>query len=191
MYNFSFKPDCPDGSDSKEIAEKIRAAKSVRQNAMEFMLSKQLDTKDMIRVDLASITDFVRLEPEEIYKNITLGTFQLRLSKSYIGDLLKHGTAFVVSPDYMKKTVKKTLPSVSANSKIVAVEIVSRHRRSQIPAGADSDSKKFKNIYKIFVHYDAFGANSTAIKSNSYLLRYQSIENYFNSNMFKTISAAA
>lgn len=165
MYNFDFKPECPDGENSREIAKKIRSAKSIMTNPFEFLLSKQMNTKDLQRVTLRSINDFPRLRPSDICQNITLGTFQVRLAKSYIGDLIKNGRAYSVSEQFMKQ-VKKKLNNQEI-SKIVAVEIISRHKRSRIKAQceaqneseseAESNStdqnRSFRTVYKVFVQY--------------------------------------
>lgn len=168
MYNFDFKPDCPDGDNAMEIAHKILSAKDVQENPLEFLLKKHLDTKDLFKVGLESINDFVRLQPNDICQKITLGTFQVRLSKSYIGDLIKYGTAFLVSEDFMKKEVRKKLGKNSNGdqSKIVAVEIISRHKRSQKTLERDSKSKAFKTVYKVFVQYVPNGKDAESIKSN-------------------------
>ena len=48
--------------------------------------------------------DNPRISIKKLVTKIFLGTFQLRLSKSYVGDLIKNGTAFVISEEIFKKS---------------------------------------------------------------------------------------
>lgn len=125
-----------------------------------------MDTKDLFKVGLASINDFVRLQPNDICQKITLGTFQVRLSKSYIGDLIKYGTAFLVSEDFMKKEVRKKLGENSNGDQSKIVRIISRHKRSQKTPERDSKSKAFRTLYKVFVQYVPNGKDTESIRSN-------------------------
>lgn len=91
MCNFNHKPSCPDGQNAEQIAISIRKLAKKKLNRLEDLLTKRLDTKDLIEVNIQDIADFPRLSVEDISTNITMGSFKLRQSKSYISDLMKNG----------------------------------------------------------------------------------------------------
>lgn len=177
MYNFNEKPCCPDGNHAVEIAQKIRESTKIKMNKLEFLLHKQLNTQDFVQVNLNSVDDFVSLNPNIICREILLGTYQLGLSKSYIKDLLDNGVAYLTSDKYMRSILKKHLASYATNQnskdrlKIIAVEIASRHKRSQkaVEKEDQTQAKVFRNVYKIFILYESKGVGSESIRGTSLL----------------------
>ena len=97
MINFDHKPCCPDGDSALKVAKKLETKASIRNNCLQFLLTKQLDTKTIPMIDLSSINDFPKLNQDKIIKHIFLGSFQLKECLSYIQDLIEFGKAFLVS----------------------------------------------------------------------------------------------
>lgn len=172
MLNYAHKPCCPDGKNASKIAQKIRKLTEKNINELNFLMKKRLDTKDLERIDIKSINDFPIIKRKNIRNSILFGSFQLKQSKNYIRELIHDGIAFNVTIKLIKKIpndhLKKNL--VENNHKIIAVEIASRHKRSEViikneKISNDSKlSKKFKTTYKVFVLYESFHNHSNGIK---------------------------
>ena len=140
------------------------------------MLNKRLDTKLLIPVRLETVCDFPRLNEEEIKNGILYGFFQLKQSKSYVIDLVSNGRAYEVSNNLIKQVTNKQLKTdlIEKKTKIVAVEITSRHKRSEKktdkndkkPNQDNLNIKKFKTTYKVFVQYIPNTNSSASIIGN-------------------------
>lgn len=161
MHNFKYKPCCPDGQNAIQVAKQIVKASKIKENKLAALLTKQLNTADFVQIELSDIEDFPKLEPDVICSRILLGTFQYRLSKSYVADLLEHGVAYSMSSKYISKiTNKKLQQELNGNkSKIVAFEIASRHRR-----GVVKETKKLRVNYKVIIQYEPNNNNPESIK---------------------------
>lgn len=172
MLNFTHKSCCPDGKNASKIAKKIRKRTENKINELNFLVNKRLDTKDLERIDIELIQDFPRIKRKNIRNSIFFGSFQLKQSKSYIKELMNNGIAYKVTSQFIKKisnvNLKKNL--IEKNHKILAVEIASRHKRSEVKMINGKNLKefklsdKFKTTYKVFVLYESFKNHSSAIK---------------------------
>ena len=134
MLNFCHKPCCPDGNNALKIAQKIRKLTGTTENKLNFLLKKRLDTKDLERIEIANINDFPRINKRDIRNSIFFGSFQLNQCRSYVGELLNSGIAFNVTTQFVKKITNKDLKLKLTEKmhKIIAVEIASRHKRSEV-----------------------------------------------------------
>ncbi|RNA30700.1 Zinc finger 62 like [Brachionus plicatilis] len=99
VINFDFKPSCSDGVNAGKIAKRILKKIEKKQNNLEFLLGKQLDTKEIVPINFSEIDDFPVLKRKTMQNKIFLGSFQLRQAKSYISDLALNPTAFIVKND--------------------------------------------------------------------------------------------
>lgn len=165
MSNFVHKPICPDGVNAHQIAGKIKEKILIKDNSLDFLLSKHLDTKMIPEIELSQIEDFPKLTKEQLINNIFYGSFQIKLCVSYIGDLIKNGKAYVIDEDLKKKIPNFSQAKDFSKSRIIAVEITSRHKRSKIKdceKSTNSNNNKtkkrnyirnFRTIYKVFIHY--------------------------------------
>ena len=161
MINFSHKSCCPDGKYAIKIAKKIRkkATTLAQNNQLEFLLDRHLGSKLIPEVNLSEIHDFPRLKYKQIGRNILYGTYQLRISKSYVVDLLKKGTAYYLTNDIINQFENKELRSdlIKKKSKIIGFKISSRHKRGEIikknKCSDMSEEKQFRNLYRAFIHY--------------------------------------
>ena len=166
MYNFNHVPCSPDGIDTKKVAKRIKNKfKRLNKNPLIFLLNKQLNTSSLTVIKLTEINDFVKLTEEDLKKKVFLGSYQLKLSKSYLGELLKNGFAYSPSSKYIKSLEESEFKSklVRKELQLIAVEINSRHKRSKIKPKM-SNTSKFKNMYKIFILYIPFMNNYKSIK---------------------------
>ena len=133
---------------------------------MEFLLGKNLGRKDIPKIDLLEIVDFPRLKKQDIRKNITLGTFKLKQARSYLEDLVNNYRAYTVFPSssFVKNIANKIISHniKTKSEKIIAAEIISRHKRSKLKNEKhlenESDvnfkySNVYRNTYKVFVMY--------------------------------------
>lgn len=184
MINFDHKPCCPDGDNALEIAKKLKKRASLKTNRLQFLLSKQLDTKIIPMIDLVDIDDFPKLNQDKIVLKIFFGSFQLKQCLSYIQDLVEFGKAFHVT----KNAYVNQLESIDSNnldSKIVAFQIASRHKRSlikkdKLPKKTKEKNfeKNFRSSYKVFVQYSP-GLNRTkAIEGKNIILLISILKNF-------------
>ncbi|CAF1024274.1 unnamed protein product [Brachionus calyciflorus] len=97
MANFNHKPCCPDKKNVEKISNRIKKRSMICSNPLGFLLKKHLDTKLIERINLSDISDFPRLSTKKMIEKIFLGTFQLKQAKSYLKDLLKNMTAYLVN----------------------------------------------------------------------------------------------
>ncbi len=107
----------------------------VHRNKLDLLLNVRLNTKKTLSTDLTAITDFPKLKKKQLIAGIFLGTFQLRLCKSYISDVVNNNECFVIDKDIsrqIKNGTKKQKISGSINSKIIGIEISSRHKRGEL-----------------------------------------------------------
>jgi len=173
MINYTHKPCCPDGEQAQEIAKKIREKTEKEQkNQLEVMLKIRLDTRLMPRIPLSDIDDFPRLSETSIRTDLTFGSFQIEQSKSYLSDLLKFSTAYIITEKLGKKLLDSdtSFKIVNKQLKLIAFEITSRHKRSEnkINIKAENNyrrcSKLFRTTYKTFILYEPFNNVSNSIK---------------------------
>ncbi len=80
------------------------------------------------------------------------GTFQLRLSKSYLSDLLKSHILFEIPRKNIEQ--QKNAKLRDPETKILGVEISSRHKRGLTTQNVSKDqSPTFRTKYKVLIHY--------------------------------------
>lgn len=164
MLNFTHISTCPDKQNLYKIASKLKEKVKIDKNPLSYLLTKHLDTKEITPVDLGSITDFPKLNSAQLIRKIFLGTFQLKQSKSYVSDIIKNGKAYTIPEKLLSKLKNKT----NKESKIIALEIVSRHKRSEKKVSETCKNqdymREFRNKYKIFLEYVPSWIGSKSIK---------------------------
>ncbi len=175
MLNFTHNPITTDMGKSEKIADRMRK-KSLKKNKLEFILGKTLGTKTIPPIEIKNIVDFPRLKKSVIKDRISLGTFQPRLSKSYIKDVIENSFTFTVESDILKEIKNERLKSdlSSVKYKIIVMEILSRHGRGKKSKTNEFKSKEIKKlnqsytkVYKVFILYKPNVNNYTGI--NAYI----------------------
>ena len=156
MANFKLIPCVPDGKYTVEIANKIKRRTFRKQNKLKSILSMCF-SKTVPFCDITSITDFPQLTIKQLLRRITLGSFKLKLSKSYIEQIIQYGIIYSLEKKQIEQYVTSfKVKSELINSKIVAVLIPSRHKRSKLnntDDQSDVNPKNFKTYYKAFIQY--------------------------------------
>ena len=179
MINFSLKPDYPHGKNSMYVARRMKSRKDISRNDLEILLSRQLESSLMQKREFLQIADFPKLKCRRLVKSIFQGSYQLRLCKSYLHDLIKNGHAFYPTIQLIKQigNTKLRKDLIDGNSRLLAVEITSRHRRSDYKNRNESEQEEvqgnrrkkvpkiFKTTYKVFVEYVPFLNHYSSIKS--------------------------
>ena len=74
MSNFVHKPVCPDGDNALDIANKIKERIKIKENNLDFLLKKHLNTKMIPQIELSEIEDFPKLTKTELKQDIFLGS---------------------------------------------------------------------------------------------------------------------
>ena len=150
MYNFNHKPCCPDGERATKIAKRMlkKAKLKKKTHLLKFLINKHLNTKFLIPVKLDNIDDFVILNLKTLGEKIFLGNFHLRLARSYMGELIKNGFAYMINLSYVKqiKNTKLRHSLKEKKFKIIAFEISSRHKRSKVKSVSKKIQKLLRNI---------------------------------------------
>lgn len=165
MINFTHRPICPDKDKASLIANRMKKKASFDTNQLAYLLKKHLDTKEIKKIELADLEDFPKLNKNTIIEKLFYGTFHFKQAFSYVEDFLKSGNIYLVN-----KRIKLKKVSNEEKSKIIAAEIISRHRRS-IKKNISkkkkvSSTNNFRNPYKVFIEYIPFNNHSKAIKGN-------------------------
>jgi hypothetical protein len=179
MLNFVHKPVTADGQNARKVAVRIHrqvATSAAQNNPLSFLLNKRLDTKLIKRQNLSEINDFPRLKKKVMEQKIFLGTYQYRQSKSYMNDLIKSETAYVINTFEITKITdrifkEKLLQILSSQEKLVAAEIISIHHHQTINnPRSTKQSDNYKNVYRVFVKYNPSSINYKAITGNQKFL---------------------
>ncbi|CAF0856527.1 unnamed protein product [Brachionus calyciflorus] len=82
MINFDLKPSCPDGKNAEKIATKILIRSQKKENDLEFLLGKHLDTKSICPISFSEILDFQVSKRKSMKNNIFLGSYQFNQAKA-------------------------------------------------------------------------------------------------------------
>jgi hypothetical protein len=128
MANFKMIPCVPDGKYTVEIANRIKRRTLRKQNKLKSILSMCF-SKIITFIDITSVTDFPQLTIKQIQRRITLGSFQLKISKSYIDQIKQYGIIYSLE----KKQIEPYLNNIDDQS--------------------DVNPKNFKTYYKTFIQY--------------------------------------
>ena len=162
MLNFVHNPIYTDKPKTEEVALKIKKLSEKTQvNKLEFLIKKRFGTSLFNRIDITTINDFIKLKQKYLEQKIFLGSYQLKMSKSYLADLISHNTVYLIDKNIVKhipidklhKKLRLDFSDPNSKSKIIAVELLSRHRRGLIKSGCQNEISKYRNIYKVFIHY--------------------------------------
>ena len=162
MYNFTHQNRIEESDENIENAKNLKnkALNNLEENNnLEFLLSKQLGTVKFPLVNINEIRDFPKLSKNYLIENLLFGTCHIRMSKSYIGDLLdKNLKLYLNSNDiYSDKNLTPELEDKLKNgSKIIAGEIIPRYHRGLKPQSKQrrENNGPEEKIYKCFVHYN-------------------------------------
>jgi major membrane immunogen (membrane-anchored lipoprotein) len=158
MSNFCMKLCIPNGNDTIEIAKRLKKRSLKKQNKLGPLLMMTLpDFKSLPVTDMTSIDDFPQLTLSDFQRKITLGSFKVRQSRSSIEQIIKNGTVYLLNEQQIiKHQIKSKIAIELEDTKIMAVFIVSRHKRGKKINKydtSDSDPKNFTSYYKVFIHY--------------------------------------
>ncbi len=180
MLNFTHKPILPDKNNARQIAISMKNRCEMKINMLDFLLGKTVGTKSIPLIKIEDVKDFPRFKSNELINKIALGTFQFKLVKSYLKDIINHGYPYGVSKNLIGEMEKNKLRDdlLKNKSKIIGMEILPRHGRSSKPCFTDkadiSDknsskklTKKFTKVYKAFVLYEPNINSVHAIKGKT------------------------
>ena len=105
MCNFLMKPCTPDGDQSKEIARRIRRRSLKIENSLESLLKMKF-TDTVIPDNIRTIRDFPQLSLKQLKNRITLGSYKLRLCKSYVEHIITNGNVYVLTDIQINRYLK-------------------------------------------------------------------------------------
>ena len=125
------KPCTPDGDQSKEIARRIRGRSLKIENSLESLLKMKF-TDTVVPDNIKTIRDFPQLSLKQLKNRITLGSYKLRLCKSYVEHITTNGNIYVLTDIQINRYLNnsKVIRKLK-NSKILAVLLPSRHSHSK------------------------------------------------------------
>jgi len=97
----------------------------IKINMLDFLLNKTIGTKSIFLINNDDVRDFPRFKSKELINKIALGTFQFKLVKSYLKDIINHGYPYGVPKNLLVEIEnKKPRDQLSQkNRKIIAMEI--------------------------------------------------------------------
>jgi len=176
MLNFTHTPVLPDKNNAKQIANLMKIRCRIKINKLDFLLKKTVGSKSIPLINIADVIDFPHFKSKELMNKIALGTFQLKLVKSYLKDIINHGNPYRVSKNLCSEIKNNKLrEDITKNKrKIIAMEILPRHGRSsktlienEIGVCTKKLTKKFSKVYKAFVLYEPNNNNVLGIKGRT------------------------
>lgn len=148
MNNFENRRCYAGGDNAVQLARRIKRKLPKKQNILKFLLSKQLGKKSTSSINFEDINDFPKLTTSKLRDKIFYGPYQLKQGKSYLVDMLRNGQCYSVSQDIIRKIKKTRVREKLLKCKIIATNIVSRHRR-----GLKTGTNEYRNTYKVFIAY--------------------------------------
>jgi len=97
------------------------------------------------------------------------GTFQLRLSRSFMSDLLKNHVLYEIPRVIIE--LNKNSKLRDPKTKIIGIEISSRHKRGLTTQNVSKDkSPTFRTKYKVLIQYFPNVNEVKSIKSKLFLI---------------------
>jgi len=183
MANFNLIPSITDSNYTIEIAKRIKRRSLKKQNKLSHLQKMTLpDFKSQTSLDIKSVDDFPQLSLSQFKRYITLGSYKIRQCKSYIDQFIKNGKIFFINEQQLiKHNIHQKVQNEFKETKILAVFILSRHKRGKKLKKcetSDCDPVNFTFFYKVFIQYKSLAKNVTKgkpyknIKSNSELFFY-------------------
>ena len=144
---------------AKRIDRKVK--QNQQENKLKFMLTKHIKkSNSVIKIKIREFnknSDFcVVLTKKKMREKLFYGSFHLKMSFSYLRDLINNGVFYIWNEKELAAYKKKKL--ISFDSQILGAEIKSRHIR-----GITGTS------YKVFIEYTPNYNNYRAIKGNKIL----------------------
>ncbi len=157
---------------------KNKAQSKTVKNYLDSVLKIRFNTSMVPPKSLSTVIDFPKLKKKQLIMNLLWGTFQIRLSKSYLSDLLKNHILFEISKRNTEKLNNSRLND--PKTKIIGVEISSRHKRVLKAQTVTSDKlPTFRTKYKVLIQYIPNVNQVKSIKSNLiFLLLISNSESY-------------
>ena len=176
------KPCIPDGNDAAKIAKSLRKRSTKTRNKLEGLLNLRF-TKTLTSVNIDTIEDFPKLTLKQLKNHITFGTFKLRQCPSYVGQVIDYGKAFFIKEQLIDRYLTDSkIKDELKFSKIIAVQIPSRHKRGKKSikkkhlANDISNPNNFTTCYKTFIQYNPVQKNKDLDTLNATLRPYHSIK---------------
>ena len=119
------KPCIINGEDTIKIAKRLRKRCLKKQNKLESLLNMKF-TSTVKSDEIKNISNFPKLTISQLKNHIVLGSYKIKLSLSYMGQLVDHGKVYFLNKNLIDKHVshsKVRNEIESNNSKILAVLI--------------------------------------------------------------------
>ncbi len=138
MINYTHEPCLADKNYVNEISNgllnKMKPFKNDLSELMNLTPKIRIGTVAIPAVELANIADFPKLSKKKMMTQLFFGSYYLKLCRSYLADLLKNNLVAQINKDVLEHlnlatTVKSNLIRETNRSKIICVEIPSRHHR--------------------------------------------------------------
>lgn len=174
MINFTLKPCTPDCPNPIEIAKRLQQASLISKNKLSFLLTPRIARLELFRlVDFDFIKrEFPKLTKNELETKITLGTYHVKLSKSYIDEFSRLGQAFIntnalINDDRISLALLADL--LNNRSKILKVNIIPRYSRSSRKV---QNERKFITLHKVFIEYSPNIDGPVGIKGKVFNFSY-------------------
>ena len=159
MINFLHKPCCADGDKASEISERIKnKCKNVKINDLENLLNLRLGTKKIPFIKMTEIIDFPQYSESEMIEKIFFGSYYVHRSKSYLADIIENNNCAIIDEAKLavislKSSIAKKLISALKHSKIIGMEMPSRHKRSLKSKTSGEGIKDFRFTYKVYIQF--------------------------------------
>lgn len=171
MYNFNHIPCEPDGHDSIYISNQIRDKTNINENPMKFFLKSKLGNRFFNLKTFDDVkNEFPKLTSHEIKKFITYSSFLIRMSYSYVEDLIKDSKVYLNSNLLIDELIDNEFPLqliqelLRNEVKILGIEVIPRYGRSH--TRNRQGELRFKKIHKVFITYILNRNDPSGIKGN-------------------------
>ena len=159
MINFTHKSCCADGDKALEISQRMKTkCQIVDSSELVILLSVRLGTKKVPSIKLEDLNDFPKFNQAEMIERIFFGSYYIERSKSYLADIIRNDFCCVINNKVLDsidldKKCKKNLSVKIVNSKIIGLEMLSRHKRSLKSSLSEKSLKNYRVNYKVFIQY--------------------------------------
>ena len=162
MLNFLHNPCCADGDKAIHISNQMKnKINNIKKNELEHLMILRMGTQKFPYSNMSDLTDFPKFTIPEMTENIFFGSSYIQRAKSYLNDIMKNDVFLKINEECIRSIWSKTnendlteLVRRIEYSKIIGMEILSRHQRSLKKNMTGANGRKdYRFKYKVFIEY--------------------------------------
>ena len=177
MCNFTHQKITSDGELSRQVAERMvetQINKTANPAHLDLFLRAHLNNTTSLPVSqLNNLTDFPRLDENQLKNEVFFGSYHSRMAQSYLKEFLEAGRIYKFNTNRNNQTqnpeMRRKIDELrNSGDKIIGVKVAPRHKRSENNENNAIMLDNFRIQYKVFLQYRPNQNNPQGIISKYY-----------------------